>query len=275
MIEILQYTFIQNAIIAAILISIITAIIGSLIVVNRMVFLSGAIAHSSCGGIGIAVFFGLPLFWTALGYSVLVAICLSFLSLKYHNKLDNIIGIFWAVGMAIGIILIDLTPGYKSDFMSFLFGSILTISMQDILYMGIFLVFLLFFIFTYYREILIVSYDKEFAKLKGVNVVLFQNLILIFSSIAIVLSVKVVGIILVIALLTIPIYLAQDFSKSLFEMFYKSTFFSIIFAMLGLYISYCYDISSGASIILVSGIGLIIIKTIYGIITNKRSYKKE
>ena len=266
MLEIFQYDFIQNAVIGAILVSIISAIVGSLIVVNRMVFLSGAIAHASYGGIGIAIFFGLPLFLTTLSFSAILALILAYFSLKHKNNLDNIIGIFWAIGMAIGIILIDLTPGYKSDFFSFLFGSILSITNQDLLNMSIFLAILLFFIIGWYREILIVSYDKEFAILKGVRVNLIQSLILLFSSVAIILSIKVVGIILVIALLTIPIYLSIDSSKSLFSLIFKSAVFSVIFCLIGLYISYSFDLSSGATIILVSGISLVLIKSFYIII---------
>ena len=132
MLDALNYEFIQNAIIAGILVSFASGIIGSLIVVNRMVFLAGGIAHTSYGGIGVAVYFGLPIFLGASLFAVAAALLMSYIVLHEKNRIDTFIGLIWAVGMAIGILLIDLTPGYNVDLMSYLFGSILAVSTDDL-----------------------------------------------------------------------------------------------------------------------------------------------
>lgn len=254
MLETLSFSFIQNAIMAAVLVSIITGIIGSLVVVNKMVFLSGGIAHSAYGGIGLAIFFGLPMLLSTSIFCVLVTILIAMASYKSRENLDILIGLTWAVGMSIGIILVDLTPGYQSDLMSYLFGSLLAVTTNDLYYMLALLVVIVGIVFIFYREILAVSYDTEYANIRGVKTKFFYTLILVLSSLSIVVSIKVVGLILVIALLTIPIYIASFFSKSLFWMMISAAFLSMIFSMIGLTLSYNFDLSSGPSIIMVSSI---------------------
>ena len=148
MLDILSYEFIQNAIIAGLLVSFAAGIIGSLIVVNRMVFLAGGIAHTSYGGIGIAVYFGLPIFLGASTFAVLAALLMAMITLNQRDKIDTFIGLIWAVGMAIGIIFVDLTPGYNVDLMSYLFGSILAVSTDDLTYMGVLLAIIITIITT-------------------------------------------------------------------------------------------------------------------------------
>jgi len=256
MLDILSYEFIQNAIIAGLLVSFAAGIIGSLIVVNRMVFLAGGIAHTSYGGIGIAVYFGLPIFLGASTFAVLAALLMAMITLNQRDKIDTFIGLIWAVGMAIGIIFVDLTPGYNVDLMSYLFGSILAVSTDDLTYMGVLLAIIITIITLFYREILAVSYDSQYAKLRGINVKFFYTLILVLSALTIVIAIKVVGLILVIALLTIPIYIAEKLSNSLGAMMFIAGVLSSTFTLIGLFFSYQYDLTSGASIILVSAIAL-------------------
>jgi len=256
MLDILHYEFIQNAIMAGILVSIASGIIGSLIVVNRMVFLAGGIAHTSYGGIGVAVYFGLPIFLGASTFAVLAALLMAIITLNQRDKIDTFIGLIWAVGMAIGIILVDLTPGYNVDLMSYLFGSILAVSREDITYMSTLLIIITLIVTFFYREILAVSYDSQYAKLRGINVKFFYTLILILSALTIVIAIKIVGLILVIALLTIPIYIAEKLSNTLYMMMFISGILSSVFTLVGLWFSYTFDITSGASIILVSAICL-------------------
>lgn len=254
MLESLSYTFIQNALIAGILVSIITGIIGSLVVVNKMVFLSGGIAHSAYGGIGLSIYFGLPMLLSTSVFSVIITILIAILTYQKRENLDTIIGLTWAIGMSFGILLVDLTPGYNSDLMSYLFGSILAVNSDDILFMSILLGFIILVLLFFYRDILAVSYDSEYANLRGIKTRFFYTLILILSALSIVIAIKIVGLILVIALLTIPIYISQRFCNTLFTMMISSGFFSMIFTILGLIISYKFDLSSGPSIILVSSI---------------------
>ena len=262
MLEILQYDFIQNALISGILISIAAGIIGSLVVVNKITFLTGGIAHSSYGGIGLAIYLGIPVLFGATIFAVITAILIAIITLKNRNRIDAIIGMMWASGMAIGIIFVDLTPGYNVDLMSYLFGSIIAVSDDDIKYMFVMDIFIIGVIVYFYKEILAVSYDSEFATLRGINVKFFYTLILILAALCVVAAIKAVGLILVIALLTIPTYLAESFASRLSTMMIISSILATIFTILGLIISYLYDISSGASIIMVAVVVLGIVKLI-------------
>lgn len=258
MLEALSYEFIQNAIIAGVLVSLISGIIGSLIIVNRMVFLAGGIAHAAYGGIGIAIFMGLPIFLGTTVFAVVAALIMALTTIKQRDNIDIFIGLVWAVGMAIGIILVDLTPGYNVDLMSYLFGSILAVTREDIYFMATLFVVIIFVMLFWYRDILAVSYDSEYAALSGINVNFFYTLILVLSALTVVIAIKVVGLILVIALLTIPIYIAQSLSPTLSIMMVLSGLFASLFTIVGLYFSYTFDLTSGASIILVSAVALIL-----------------
>lgn len=258
MIEALSFEFMQNALIAGILISLLTGIIGSLIVVNRMVFLAGGIAHTAYGGIGIAIYFSIPIFLGASLFAVASAILIAILTLRKRERIDTFIGLIWSVGMAIGVILIDITPGYNTDLMSYLFGSILAVSREDIYIMFSLFIVVLLIVTLKYREILAVSYDSEYAKLRGINIAFFYTLILILSALTVVISIKVVGLILIIAMLTIPIYIAQSITSSLGYMMFLSSIFASIFTTIGLWFSYNYDLTSGATIIIVSASFLIL-----------------
>jgi zinc transport system permease protein len=256
----------QNALIVGVIISIIAGIVGTLIVENKMVFLSGAIAHSSYGGIGVAVMFGIPIFLGAFGFALFVAFLIAIFTIKDSKNIDSLIGVMWAIGMAIGIILIDLTPGYNVDLMGYLFGSIIAVSSKDIFYTLFLLAVIIFVVFKYYREILAVSYDKELALLQGVNIKFFHTLVLLLSAMSVVVAIKVVGLILVIALFTIPVYIASNFSSSLIGTMFLSSILSVIFTVVGLVISFYFDLTSGATIILVSGFFMMIAKLIQHLI---------
>jgi len=263
MMEALSYGFIQHALIAGILVSLAAGVIGSLIVVNRMVFLAGGMAHASYGGIGMAVYFGFPIFLGASLFTVSAAMLIAYLTMHKRHRMDTFIGLIWAVGMAIGVIFIDLTPGYNVDLMSYLFGSILAVSTQDIYFMGGLLAIIIFVMTFWYRDILAVSYDSEYAKLRGVNVRFFYTLILILSALTVVVAIKVVGLILVIAMLTIPVYIAEKLSTSLFSMMVISGLIATLFTLVGLWFSYTYNLTSGASIILVSAASLGLFLLVY------------
>jgi zinc transport system permease protein len=258
MLEALSYEFIQNALIAGVLVSLISGIIGSLIVANRMVFLAGGIAHAAYGGIGIAIFTGIPIFLGTSLFAVAAALFMAFITINQRENIDVFIGLTWAVGMAIGIILVDLTPGYNVDLLSYLFGSILAVNRDDLYFMGSLFVVILFVITFWYRNILAVSYDSEYAALSGINVKFFYTLILILSALTVVIAIKVVGLILVIALLSIPVYIAQRLSSSLFSMMLISGLIASVFTTIGLWFSYSFNITSGASIILVSALSLML-----------------
>ncbi len=254
--EILHYTFMQNALIAGLLVSLAAGIIGSLIVVNRMVFLAGGIAHSSYGGIGMAIYFGWPIFLGASLFAMGAALLIAWFTLRQRHRTDSFIGLVWAVGMAVGVIFVDLTPGYNVDLMSYLFGSILAVSRSDLWFMGILLLGILFVIHHWYREILAVSYDSGYAALRGIPTKAIYTLILLLASLTVVVAIKVVGLILVIALMTIPTYIAERSTRTLYGMMLLSGVLAAIFTLIGLWLSYRYDLTSGATIILTAAAGL-------------------
>lgn len=253
--EILQYEFMRNAIMAAVLSSLICGLIGTLVVLKRLVILAGGIAHAAYGGVGLAAFMGISLRAGALFFSLFLSLIMGRIILQKKARADTAIGVIWAVGMAIGVICIDLTPGYGVDLMSYLFGSILSVSKIDLSMMGTIAILGILMCFRYYRLILVYIYDEDFARTRGINVTLIHYLLVIFISVSVVLIIRVVGLILVIALLTIPPSIAEGYSRSLAGMICLSSFLSLLFSLCGLWISYTYDLTSGASIIMVAAAG--------------------
>jgi zinc transport system permease protein len=258
MIEALQFEFMQNALIAGLLASVICGVMGTMVVVNRIVFLSGGIAHAAFGGIGLAFFFGWPYLVGTIGFSVIAALVMAIVTLKAKHRADTIIGVIWAIGMAIGILLLDLTPGYNVDLMSYLFGSILTVPDSDI-WMMVAVAAVIFGVVTYfYNDYLALSYDEEFAQIRGVRVNTLYVLMIVMLALGVVMIIQVVGLILVIALMTIPPYIAEKYSKSLVSMMVLSSVLSALFTVIGLWLSYVFNLTSGASIIIVAGVGFLI-----------------
>jgi zinc transport system permease protein len=254
MIDILQFEFMRNALYAGILTSIICGIIGTLIVVNRLVFLAGGIAHSAYGGIGMAFFFGLPYMVGAIGFSFVVAMIMAGVSLKAKERADTIVGVLWAVGMASGILLLDLTPGYNVDLMSYLFGSILSVPRSDLVTMAAIGVVILLLVSYFFRDLLAMSYDEEFAQIRGMPVKRLYYMLIGMVAVTVVMVVQVVGLILVIALLTIPPSISEKYTKSLAKMMLCSCFLGMVFTTGGLWLSYRYDMTSGAAIIFLAGV---------------------
>jgi zinc transport system permease protein len=254
MIEGLQFEFMQNALLAGILTSIICGIIGTLIVVNRLVFLSGGIAHSAYGGIGMAFFFGWPYMVGAIGFAFFSAMVMAAVSLKSKHRADTIIGVMWAMGMACGILLLDMTPGYNVDLMSYLFGSILSVPKSDLITMGAIGLLILALVIYFFRDLLAMSYDEEFAQIRGVPVKRLYFMLIGIVAVTVVMVVQVVGLILVIALLTIPPYISEKYTKSMVGMMFLACLLGMFFTTCGLWLSYTFDMTSGAAIIFVAGI---------------------
>lgn len=267
MIESLQFEFMRNAVLAAFFASLACGIIGSFVVVNRLVFLAGGIAHAAYGGIGIAFFFGIPYIYGTIGVALTAALLMTAVAIKAKSRSDTFIGVLWAVGMATGVILLDLTPGYHADLMSYLFGSILAVPSADILWMSGLGAATLILTVVYYRDILAISYDDEFAKLRGVPVNLLYFIFIALVAVSIVFVIRVVGLILVIALLTIPPYIAEKYVRSLMAMMALSVILSVIFNMSGLWLAYTYDLTSGATIIMVAAAGFFVSMGITAIVS--------
>ena len=211
--EVLGYQFFVNALIAAVLSSIICGIIGSYIVAKRMVFLSGGITHASFGGIGIAYYIGINPILGAAVFAVLSAIGIEYSSKRTAIRQDSAIGISWSFGMAIGIIFIFMSPGYTPNLMSFLFGSILTISTIDLYFMASVALILILFFSLFYYAILFISFDEQYARTHKIPVSLFNYVLISLVALSIVMNIRTVGVILVISLLTIPQSIANLFKN--------------------------------------------------------------
>jgi len=259
MLDALQMPFFQHALIAGVLIAISVGLIGPLTMANKMTFISGSVAHSIYGGVGAAIFFGFSILLGATVAAFIVAIIISFISFKFSNRSDTIIGIVWAVGMAVGVILSDLTPGYNVDLMSFLFGSILAVESRDLLWMGLFDIVALCLVWYFYYDFMALSFDPVFAKVQGMKTWILYLLLLVLIAFTIVFAMRLVGLILVIALLTMPSFSSEMYVKSLSSMMIVSILLSFFYIIVGLFLSYWYDLSTGASVILVAAIGTLIL----------------
>jgi zinc transport system permease protein len=260
--NIIQYDFFQNALLAAALSSVICGIIGSYIVAKRLVFISGGITHASFGGIGIAYYLGLNPILGALIFAILSAFGVEFMTKRSGIREDSAIGMFWSVGMAVGIIFIYLSSGYTPNLMSYLFGSILTVSGLDLMFMALMAVVVTFFFIVFYSLILYISFDEDYAKTKRVPVILMNYILICMVSITIVLNIRVVGVILVLSFLTIPQMTANILSHDFRQIIFLSILFALIGSLSGLYISYYIDLPSGPAIICVFVLIFLIVKCI-------------
>lgn len=248
--EFFSYIFIQNAILSALLVSGICGIIGSLIVANRLVFASGGIAHSVYGGVGLAAVLGLPVSLGAALFAVFCAVALAYTLQKAKERIDAIIGALWAFGMALGVVLVERVPGFSRDFMGFLFGSILSVRGVDLAVCACFLGVLVLFLAKFYRIVLAISFDSDFAAVCGLKVGFWRCLVLIFVALAIVCAMQSVGIILVIALLSLPAFTAELFVRTLLAQMILSSAICAFCSLLGIVLSYFLDLQSGAAIVL-------------------------
>ena len=260
MMELLHYDFIQHAIVAAFLVSIACGIIGTYVVVNRIVFISGGIAHIAFGGLGAAYYFGVNPLIGAGAISVLSAFGLGWMNYRGKEREDTVIGILWALGMAMGSIFISLTPGYAPDLMSYLFGSILTVSTSDLIIIGIWDFVILLCVLIFFKQFQAISYDREYALTRGIPVHLLYTILLFLIAITVVMLIQIMGALLLIALITIPVTLTNVFSQSIKRIMFLSSFVSLLFTLSGLWVSYFFDIPSGAAIVLVAGVSYGILK---------------
>lgn len=249
LIQLLSYGFFQHAVLAALLMSISCGIVGTYIVSRRMVFISGGITHTSFGGIGIAYYLGFPPLAGAAVFAVLAAITTENLTRRKVLRNDSIIAILWSLGMAVGIIFIYLTPGYAPNLMSYLFGSIITVSTTDLWFMVALAVAVSMVFILLYRTILYVAFDEQFARTRGIPVMFINYLLIVLVALTIVLSIRTAGIILVLAVLTIPQNISNLFTKRMSHIMIWSVVLGFAASILGLILSYYLEIPSGATII--------------------------
>ncbi len=264
-----EYTFLQHAAIAAMLSGVVCGIVGTYIVARRRVFLSGGITHASFGGIGIAYYLGLNPVWGALVFAVLASIGIEWGSVKGRMREDSVIGMVWSFGMSIGIIFVYMTPGYAPNLMSFLFGSILTVSTIDIIVLGILVVALAVVVAFLLRPVMYVAFDADFARSRGVPVASISYIMAIFVALAIVFCIRSVGIVLLISLLTVPAVIVNTVTQRFGRIMLWASVVAVVGNMAGLYISYVMNVPAGAATIFIFALALIIIKLLHLYFRNK------
>ncbi|MEZ5477408.1 MAG: metal ABC transporter permease [Thiolinea sp.] len=248
----LEEPFLQMAVLAGWLASLGCGLIGPFVVVKRITFLAGGIAHSVLAGMGAAVYFDFDPLLGALLAALASALLMGWIRLYWKAQEDMLIGALWATGMATGLIFIAQKPGYSSDLMSYLFGNILLVPQQDLWFMLALNLLLLLIVALFYRQFLAVIFDEEFARLRGVPVNLFYLLLLCLIAVTVVLLIHVVGLILVIALLTLPAAIAGHYVRSLGAMMVIATLLGAVFTTGGLALSYAPDLPAGPVIILLA-----------------------
>ena len=258
MIEALQLDFMHRALVAGMLVSVACGIVGTYVVVNRIVFVSGGIAHAAYGGVGLAYYLEANPVLGAVVFTLGAALAMGAVQRKTRQRADTIIGMMWAIGMALGVIFVDLSPGYAADLMSYLFGSILTVPGVDLAIMLLLDVVIVVLVALFYKELLAVSFDEIFATAGNVPVNAVYLLLLCLIGLTVVMLMRVVGLILVIALLTMPAAISGQFTSNLKRMMLMSVLLGIIFTTAGLWLSYLLDLTSGPTIILTAAAGFLL-----------------
>jgi len=251
--------FVRNALVAGILSSILFGVLGSVVTVKRIAGLAGAISHAVLGGIGLALYLsankivpGLPPIAGALVFALISAALIGLVSLKAKQREDTVINALWAIGMSLGIVFIAKTPGY-ADPMSYLFGNILLVSTRDLVMLAVLDIVVIVLAWRYYPQIEASAFDEEFARTRGVSTDAVFLVILAVTAIAVVLLQTYVGIVMVIAMLTLPAGTSGYFARNLAGMMAIGTIFSVAFSVVGLAISWGLDLPSGAIVVLVAG----------------------
>lgn len=267
-----NYPFMRNALLAGILLSIACGIIGSYVVVKRITYMAGSIAHCVLGGIGLARYLQvvhnretITPFIGAITAALVAALIIGLVSMRAKQREDTVIGALWAIGMALGVVFISMTPGYSQDMMSYLFGNILMVSSSDLVMITVLDIIVAATGLLFFNKFQAVCFDEEFARIRGINVELYYLFLLCLTAVTVVLLSTIVGIIMVIALLTIPAATANIFAKTLGSIMVISVILTAFFTTAGIAISYSPDLPAGAVIIIVAGLGYmlaIIFKTI-------------
>lgn len=260
-IDIFEYQYLANAFFAAIFAGITCGIVGTYVMARRMVFLCGGITHASFGGLGIALYAGINPIMGAMLFAVLSAIGIEFSSEKGGLREDSAIGIIWSIGMAVGALFMSLTPGYTSgDLASYMFGSIITVTTQDVITLGIFTLMCVVGALIWWRQIMYIAFDRDFAASQGIATRTISYLLIIVVAITIVLAIRIMGIVLLLSLFTIPAVTANILTKSYAKITLWAAIIATMGALFGLVISYNWEIPPGTCIIFILTIALIVAK---------------
>ena len=268
--ELLEYEFARNALLGMIFLSVLSGIVGTYIVVRRMVFMAGGVTHASFGGVGLAYYLGFPPTLGALAFGVATALGVDALHSKGVRH-DSAIAMLWSLGMALGVIFMTMTPGYAPNLMGFMFGDALAMSRTDIEMLGLAAIVTTALTITFYRPLLYMSFDPQYAQLTGWPVRAFNMVTSIIIALSISLTIKAVGIILVLSIFTVPPTMSSMFAKSLGRIMSMAGITALIGSVGGLMLSFKTDLPAGALISAILITVLLIVKIIKGITEKKRA----
>lgn len=270
--DLIELPFLQNAVIAGILCSIGSGIIGTYVVLRRITYIAAAISHCILGGFGVARYLSvvheipwLRPIYGAVFAALLSALIIGIISLRAREREDTIISALWAIGMATGVLFIFKTPGYNEDLMSYLFGNILMVSREDLYLIAALDIVIISLTLMFYQQTVATCFDEEFARTRGVKVEFYYLLLLCLTALTVVLTVSVVGIVMVIALLSLPVAIASKFFDKVWKIMIASATLGITFTMSGLIFSYTPNLPSGALTIIIAGIAYFITLAWFGL----------
>ena len=259
--DILAYNYLSNAVIACILSGITCGIIGTYIVARRMVFLCGGITHASFGGLGIAFYLNINPLWGALAFAILSSVGIEAAGSGTKLREDSAIGLMWGIGMAIGALFMSLKPGYTSgDLSSFLFGNIISVTTADVIALGVLTAVMLVGAILWIKPIMYTAFDRDFARSAGVNTTVIGYIMAVVIAVSIVLSIRVMGIVLLVSLMTMPVVIANTITKQYTRITIYSSIIATLCALAGIVTSYYFEIPSGPAIIFMLTLVLIIVK---------------
>lgn len=272
-----EHAFMRNALLTGLLVSVACGVVGTYVVVRRITYIAGGIAHCVLAGIGAALYLqrvhgmtAIHPLHGALVAAILAALIIGLVSLRARQRVDTVIGAVWAVGMATGVLFLSRTPGYGGDLMSYLFGNILMVSTSDLWLVAGLDLLIVVSVLVFYNQFLAISFDEEFASVRGMNVEFYHLFLLILTALTVVLLVTVVGIVMVIALLTIPAAIAGHFSSRLSQMMLLATLFCALLTTGGLAASYAPDLPAGATIIVLSGAAYMVVVGATRLVASRR-----
>jgi len=256
----INYPFMQYAVLAGVLASIACGISGSYVVTKKISLVAGGISHTALAGVGFVLYLNkvhgtnIPPIYGAMAVALMSAIIIGLVDLYSEYDTDTIISVMWSLGMAIGVIFISITPGYSTDLMSYLFGNILMVTKQDLYILLIINAVVILSGIIFYNKLTAICFDEDFARVKGINITFYYLLLLCITALTIVALIQVVGLILVIALLTMPAAIAKQYAKSMRQMMIIAVILGVVFTTSGLIISYEPDLPSGATIIVITSV---------------------
>lgn len=247
--NIFEYQFFWNAVLSVLLMSITAGIIGTYVVARRMLFITGGITHASFGGLGLGLFAGLPPSLTALLFAILSAVGVEWTSRRGAVREDSVIAAFWSLGMALGIIFIFLTPGYTPGLTGFLFGNILSVTRQDLLLFAIFTAITTILAAVYNKTVIYTAFDRDFAKIRGINIRVVEYAVMLILSVCVVLSIKLIGIMLLLSFLSLPQMTAELYVRRYNSIMLLSALIAVAGGLAGLAVSFASDKPAGACIV--------------------------